>query len=135
MTAADFSIVGGEWQVSDGSHGTDTLSGIGQVTDGAHTFLLVGDGGYATIQAAVDAAKAGDTILIAPGTYAGATISELTIIGSGSGSTIINTSGATDGLDLTGNLAGNATMSISDIGFTDNQDGIEVRSGAKLDQA
>ena len=32
-------------------------------------FLLVGNGGYATIQAAVNAAVAGDTILVAPGTY------------------------------------------------------------------
>ena len=133
LTAADFSIVGGQWQVSDGSHGTDTLSGIAQVTDETHTFLLVGDGGYASIQAAVNAASAGDTILIAPGTYAGATISEaLTIIGSGSGSTLIDTGGATDGLDLTGNFGSNATVSISDIGFIDNQDGIEVRSDATL---
>ena len=100
-------------------------------------FLLVGNGGYGTIQAAVDAANAGDTILIAPGTYAGATIDkELTIIGSGAGSTIINTGGATDGLNLTGDInstaGGNATVSISGIGFTDNQDGIEVHSGTSL---
>ena len=35
------------------------------------TVLLVGSGGFATIQAAINAASAGDTILVAPGTYSG----------------------------------------------------------------
>jgi hypothetical protein len=69
VNKADITVVSGQWQVSDGTHGTDTLSNIQRVTDGTHNFLLVGDGGYATIQAAVNAASAGDTILIAGGTY------------------------------------------------------------------
>ena len=71
------------WQVSAGTDGTDLLTGVEKVTDGAgHHFLLVGNGGYATIQAAVDAAAAGDTIIVGPGTFAGATINkELTIVG------------------------------------------------------
>ena len=52
--------------------GTDTLSNIEIVDDGASgKILLVGNGGYATIQAAFDAAAAGDTIQIAPGDYSG----------------------------------------------------------------
>ena len=52
------------------SEGTDTLSGIEKI-DGAGTanILLVGNGGYATIQAAIAAATTGDTIMIAAGTY------------------------------------------------------------------
>ena len=58
------------WQVvASGGQGTDILTGVEKVTDGTgHSFLLVGSGGYATIQAAVDAAVNGDTILIAAGT-------------------------------------------------------------------
>ena len=76
-----------------GAEGTDTLSGIEQISDGAgHHFLLVGHGGYATIQAAVDAATAGDTILIAAGHYREqVTISgkDITLQGAGVGQTII----------------------------------------------
>ena len=58
--------------VSGGSEGTDTLSGIEKI-DGAGTpnILLVGNGGYASIQAAVDAAIDGDIIEVAAGTWTG----------------------------------------------------------------
>ena len=52
------------WQVTAGAEGTDLLNGVEKVSDGAgHNFLLVGNGGYATIQAAINAAAAGDTIM------------------------------------------------------------------------
>ena len=58
------------WQVSAGAQGTDLLTGIDKVSDGAgHNFLLVGNGGYATIQEAINAAASGDTIMVAAGTY------------------------------------------------------------------
>jgi RTX calcium-binding nonapeptide repeat (4 copies) len=58
------------WQVNAGAEGIDLLNGVEKVTDGAgHHFLLVGNGGFATIQAAINAAQAGDTIEIAAGTY------------------------------------------------------------------
>jgi nitrous oxidase accessory protein NosD len=54
-----------------GSEGTDTLSGIAKIDGaGSSNILLVGHGGYATIQAAIAAATTGDTIMIAAGTYA-----------------------------------------------------------------
>jgi hypothetical protein len=59
------------WQVvAGGAEGTDILSGI-EIVDGAESgkFLLVGNGGFATIQAAITAASAGDTIVVAAGTY------------------------------------------------------------------
>ncbi|MGY3597188.1 Ca2+-binding RTX toxin-like protein [Bradyrhizobium sp. USDA 4341] len=58
------------WQIA-ATGVSETLSGVEQFVDGAgHKFLLVGAGSqYATIQAAVDAASDGDTILIASGSY------------------------------------------------------------------
>ena len=77
-----------KWTVTTATEGTDTLQGMGIVADGSvgHHFLLVGAGGFATIQAAVNAAHAGDTILIAAGTYAEQVtvgISNLTFLGLG----------------------------------------------------
>lgn len=58
------------WQIKVGDD-TTALSGYDSVSDSqGQTFLLVkGTGGYASIQAAVDAASGGESILIAPGTY------------------------------------------------------------------
>jgi hypothetical protein len=83
LTGANFSFdtAHNNWTVTTGTEGTDTLHGITRVADGTtvetvaggtlgHEFLLVGGGSqFTTIQQAVDAAHAGDTILIAPGTY------------------------------------------------------------------
>ena len=82
------------WQVvASGGQGTDIVTGVEKVTDGTgHSFLLVGSGGYATIQAAVNAAVNGDTILIAAGTYRGQVSidgKDITLQGAGVGQTII----------------------------------------------
>jgi Ca2+-binding RTX toxin-like protein len=66
-------VVGGHWQVAGAIDGTDALSGV-EIVAGADAatagrVLLVGVGGFATIQAAINAAQNGDTILIANGTY------------------------------------------------------------------
>src|SRR6185437_1664258 len=59
------------WVVATTNEGTDHLQGVEVVTDNSgHRFLLVGGGSeYTTIQSAINAAQAGDTILIAPGSY------------------------------------------------------------------
>src|SRR5262249_44294176 len=86
------------WQVSAGAEGIDLLNSVEKVSDGAgHHFLLVGHGGYATIQAAVDAAANGDSILVSAGTYREqVTVSgkHITIQGAGSGQTIIESPAA-----------------------------------------
>ena len=91
LSSADITDNGGSWSVTTANQGTDTLTNVEFVLDGAgNRYLLVGNGGFETIQAAVDAAEEGDTILIATGTWSGAgnenvTIDKpVTIVGSGS---------------------------------------------------
>ncbi len=64
----DITFNGTNWTVATGTaEGTDTLNDI-EVIDGS-TFRLVGGGGYDTIQAAINDADEGDTILVGTGTY------------------------------------------------------------------
>ncbi len=69
------SIANNQWVVTNGTD-TDTLNGVEEVVIAGVTYFLVdqftnGKGGFASVQAAIDAAPAtgGVTILIAPGTY------------------------------------------------------------------
>lgn len=83
------------WQVS-GLEGTDTLYGIERVIIGSMTTWLVDlgtNGGFNDIQTAIDVSSDGDTIRVAPGTYAGMlTIDkEINLLGPNAG---INATGA-----------------------------------------
>ena len=72
VTDADPTTAGNQagWQVNAGANGTDLLNGVEKVSDNAgHNFLLVGNGGYATIQAAIDAVHTagGGTVVVPSG--------------------------------------------------------------------
>ena len=80
---------GTEWTVTTGgAEGTDTLTGVEIVESSSGRILLVGSGAFATIQDAVAAAQAGDTILVADGNYSGIvniSVANLTLIGANAG--------------------------------------------------
>ena len=68
--AVSVAAAGGAWVVTSAADGTETLANIEIVEDAAGgDTLLVGNGGFATIQAAINAASAGDTILVAAGLW------------------------------------------------------------------
>ena len=71
VTDADPFTVGDQagWTVTSATEGTDTLLGVEIVSSASGNILLVGSGGFATIQEAIDAASDGDTILVTAGTY------------------------------------------------------------------
>ena len=92
-----------------GAEGTDTLSGIEKIHGaGTSNILLVGNGGFATIQAAINAAVAGDTIMLAAGTYDENIVLDraVTILGANHGVMGTGTRGAesviTGGFEITG---------------------------------
>ena len=90
-----------------GSEGTDTLSAVEKIDGaGTHNILLVGNGGYATIQAAVNAAADGDTIEIAAGTYT----ENVTITGKALTIDGVETGGGVNSVTLNGQITVAGTL-------------------------
>ena len=104
--------------LSNWSNGQDTLQNVEIVDDGATVYRLVGHGGYASIQAAIDAADAGDVVMIAQGTYAENLVIDkaITLIGAGEVH-LTAVSGAAISFDAVG---GDVTITNIDISGTGN---------------
>jgi Ca2+-binding RTX toxin-like protein len=124
------------WSINAGALGTDTVSGVEKVDgdgNGVADILLVGNGGYASIGAALAAASDGDTIVIAAGTYAESIVIDkaITLVGKG-GVTIAAT--GTSAVSFAPGLEG-ADVTIDGISLAGNgvaQRGIDIAHGSEL---
>ncbi|GAB5471039.1 MAG: hypothetical protein Kilf2KO_40690 [Rhodospirillales bacterium] len=116
----------GDLLVTTGPGGTDSLTGIQRLEFDDQTILVVGEGGFETIQAAVDAATVGDTILVSSGLYEEVVTVDKQV-------TILGAQAGVDGDD-----AGRGTgESIVDGGFWIQANGVTlnglmVQDGAKI---
>src|SRR5262249_3797518 len=117
------------WHVAKAFGQQDTISGFENVSDGIHSFLLVGGGSqYTTIQAAVNAAHDGDTILVAPGTYTENVLingKAVSIEGFG-GANGVGGAVLDGSITQTGALNGNMTIEGLVINATGQQNGISL---------
>jgi Ca2+-binding RTX toxin-like protein/chemotaxis receptor (MCP) glutamine deamidase CheD len=132
-------IPGWEINANGFGEGTDTLTGV-QIVEGTDPvgaatgrFLLVGNGGFATIQDAVNAAVDGDTILIAAGTYAENVVVDeaITLIGMGGATSVIIDPASGTGLTVSGNI-GSGTVTIDGIGFQGGTNGVSATGAVTL---
>src|SRR5690606_33529978 len=130
LDAADIVPNGaGGWTVTTGGEGTDTLSDIEIVAGaGGARFLLVGNGGFDTIQAAIDAAVDGDTILIAAGTYAENVVIDRAVYLKGQDGVIIDPPSG-NAVTLSGNLGGH-DVAIDNVDMTGGANGLFVATNA-----
>jgi predicted outer membrane repeat protein len=115
----------------------------GSLAKAASTLCVGGPGCYSTLQAAVDAAHDGDTITIAPGSYAGGVTIDVSVrlVGAGAGQTTISGGGpvltigaygasseptvSIDGVTITGGVTRSSPESVPFVG----QEGVIALGG------
>jgi Ca2+-binding RTX toxin-like protein len=119
---------GTAWTLADGAD-TDTLIGVEKIDHaGPGNILLVGSGGFASLQDAVAAAGAGDTILVASGDYLGT----VTITADKAGLTIL---GANHGLSWDDGARGGESSLTGGFAVFANGvtiDGFEINEGVTV---
>jgi len=142
--AADYSKVFGSLTVNDtnpvgGDDGADSLTNVEILDFADSNTYVVGNGSELSVEAAVLAADAGDTILIANGTYnLTSTLNidkSLTIIGQTEGGVIINAGGSSYGILVTADgtslsnftLVGTAAQTYGLKGSADGLSGLDSR--------
>lgn len=135
LSASDIVFVTDHWEVSAGAEGTDTLTNIERVVDqsgSGETFLLVGAGGYASIQAAIDAAVGGETIIVAAGDYAENLVIDVAVTIIGSGDVAITPAGGS-AISFAPSMAlADVTIDNIDLEGTGASVGIQVGQGSDL---
>lgn len=133
----DISLTDTGWLVTTWLEGEDTLDDIEIIrygdSDLGGQILLVGNGGFDSVEEAVINAGSFDTVMIAPGTFDGNVLIDqsLTIAGAASGVSIGGS--ATVGLALASDVEGPGIhVSIGNLTISDNLIGIYVMEAATI---
>jgi len=118
LTGSASGIIVTDTNTTNGNDGTDTVSGAERFLFNGQGVLFVGQGGFATLQAAIDAAHTGDTIIVAPGT-------------TGDNATVnvnkqVTIQGAFSGVAGSASTRGGTNESVIDVGVYITADGVVV---------
>ncbi len=133
----EIGFAGGAWSVSNGDQ-TVVLDGVDRLQVGDAVYLLVGNGGYGTIQGAIAVASAGDTVLIAPGEYSGSINLDKLVHLQGMGEvTVSGSDKAGSGLAVSAGASGveDAPLSISNLTFTNFNYGLNLANVSHVELA
>lgn len=127
----------GAWVVSNDEESV-VLAGIGRVQVGDAVYVLVGGGGYETIQEAVAAAAAGDTVTIAPGEYSGSITLDKLVHLQGMGEvTVTGSDNLGSGLAIGSGASGqeSSPLSIANLTFTGFNYGLNLANVSHVELA
>ncbi len=131
---ATFESSGGDMIVTTADGGTDTLNGVEVLAFDDGDVLVVGADGFATIQAAVDAASTGDTILVLEGSYSESVVVDVAVSFIGVGEVVVTSPDPSgSAFDIDGDLGAGNTLSFDGIDFVgSDRSGISFGSGDVL---
>lgn len=128
------SFADGQWLVADDEQQL-ALRGVDRIEVDGVAYALVGGDAFGSIQAAIDAAAAGDTVLVPAGTYAESLQMNgkpLNLVGLEGAEVIVDPPASGNALILQGSFGAESSVVIRGIDFTGADRGVLVKDGTTL---